>query len=391
MSFDRLVNRFYNVPLLWAILKAAEVVEEEGDFVVAVSGYVIRIGSLWRRVEERKRLTALAAAALHIARDDSKRRDAFARGDAGREKAYDIAAEAKVASMLKAVEGQLQRADLFDTRGMVTLEDLSKLLNVEVEELEKMSTEEIALLLLMKKPGVPPKAGGLCRLSSSNQASSDGLAKQVSLVKRGFGGNIAALIEGLKSAGVVPGHFWRYLDTAPPKVDWRGILKRYINDLGDIRRTWTRPHRRGLPYPGVRQSYALRRVYVLVDVSGSISDYELRQFIGEVLGMAEAAKEVVVAFWDVGVRHVETVRSHGDVERLSKIPGGGGTVIKPALQWAAAVRRPLDPVIVLTDGYWADDHDEEVRDALCKIRPIIATTGIAPRVPCNLPVVRVEL
>ena len=174
-----------------------------------------------------------------------------------------------------------------------------------------------------------------------------------------------------------------YARLAEGQVNWRAHLRAALaRALFPALETWTRPNRRVEGAPGhVRRG--MNRVWCLVDTSGSITDDEYDQFMGEVAEIARrTGARVVAVLWEVGVKAVHTVRRGVDAQRIRRV-GFGGTVLAPALRYVRSRAQPGEPVVVFTDFVlW--DRDEamgELASLARRHRVIIATTGLEPRVP----------
>jgi hypothetical protein len=400
-EIERLIKLLYKVPITWAVLKSVDIaVSSKGD-AVEVSDY-IALPATWRTLPQNAKLLILARAAFHIARRDPWRMWRFASANEARQVAYAVAAEAKVVHLLQQI--MPYEAKAVEGLGWVTLEEIAEAVGRRVIELEKMSTEDIARLLLSsgKRPGgrnagngfrSSIQSGGGFRLRPPLGEARQGLELVMPGTTRSEG-DISSLVYRivaiLKQAGTTPGWLDRFVeDLDAPRVDWRSMLRSLLRPL-DIKKTWMRPNRRGLPLPGYRYNTTLSRVWVLVDISGSISDVELRAFFTELFAINRNA-DVVAVLWDVGVRGVFRLRRASAVEDLLKIkaPGGGGTVLKPVIQYVMEKWRPPESVIILTDGHWSDAEDGDLIQMLEKLGAIIVTTSEAPR--CRCPVVRLTL
>ena len=195
--------------------------------------------------------------------------------------------------------------------------------------------------------------------------------------------------------GDVPAGLQRWAeDLLEPRIDWREALaSRLRRDLAMIagRRdyVYTRPSRRQdamriagstVLLPAMRQP-APPRVATVVDTSGSISDDELRDFAGELVGIARAsgvASGVSVIPCDAQTYEVQRVRLRADVERL-QLPGGGGTDMSAGIAAAQALSPPPHIVVVFTDGYtpWPDEQPREI-DSMIVVLSVDGQAGAVP-------------
>ena len=142
-----------------------------------------------------------------------------------------------------------------------------------------------------------------------------------------------------------------------PKVDWRALLRTAVSiGLQKHISTWKRLSRKSDDFPGF-QRYGLREVYAIVDTSGSISESELRQFLGEIYGAAKCAK-VLVRCFDADVYEKLEVKRPSDAKVIAKkMRGGGGTRITPALKKTLQEMRSGSVVVVMADGHLFDEEE----------------------------------
>lgn len=149
-------------------------------------------------------------------------------------------------------------------------------------------------------------------------------------------------------------------DILNPKVDWREVLRRFMNEVAKSDYSFARPNRRmisqGYYLPTRHGNDAMRDIAVVIDTSGSVGTEELKQYFGEVCGAIEdcAPGKVTVVYCDARVNHVDTFEdtpSADDVRASAKRVGGGGTDLTRALDWIDANLQNPAATIVLTDGY----------------------------------------
>lgn len=167
-----------------------------------------------------------------------------------------------------------------------------------------------------------------------------------------------------KSAGINPGKSTALLRKIKRagEVNWRLLLRRALSPVLGRERiyyTYSRLDKRVPFFPGKVKYYdhGVRRVVVLVDTSGSISENELRKFVGEVMGLAGQfdVNELHVITWDTevtGARKYTSNELRRPVIEKLEVRGRGGTFIDPALKYVLDKFKDmkLDAVIVFTDG-----------------------------------------
>lgn len=156
--------------------------------------------------------------------------------------------------------------------------------------------------------------------------------------------------------GKLPAELERLIDhTLAPRVDWRTLLRRYVQDIVSADYSWSQPNRRylaaGLYLPQLR-SHACGKISVAVDTSGSIDDVLLAQFASEINAIAsELEPSSVELLWcDAKVHRVDTF-VRGDVITFTPV-GGGGTDFRPVFEhYDLGESTPPSVLIYLTDLY----------------------------------------
>lgn len=119
-------------------------------------------------------------------------------------------------------------------------------------------------------------------------------------------------------------------------TDWRGLLRRFLENCALNDYTWSAPNRRylhhGIYLPG-RQEQRIPQLAVAVDCSGSVDDAALSLFCEELSSILAAYEtELVVIFHDSRVQAVQTFRRQ-DLPLHLRPVGGGGTDFKPVGRW----------------------------------------------------------
>lgn len=119
-------------------------------------------------------------------------------------------------------------------------------------------------------------------------------------------------------------------------TDWRGLLRRFLENCALNDYTWSAPNRRylhhGIYLPG-RQEQRIPQLAVAVDCSGSVDDATLSLFCEELSSILAAYEtELVVIFHDSRVQAVQTFRRQDLPLHLAPV-GGGGTDFRPVGRW----------------------------------------------------------
>ena len=183
---------------------------------------------------------------------------------------------------------------------------------------------------------VPQDSGGQAELWEEDQWMQEGIRQAV---------------ENITSWGSLPGDLVEKIQAAlRPKLDYRKVLSGFRSSILCSKRKLTRmrPNRRsGFQYMGsIRQ---LRTNYlVAVDVSGSVSDDDLKFFFS-----------TINRFFKYGVEKIDALTfdtSPGEPVTLTramaefKVKGRGGTNFQPVVDYMAE-HGEYDGLIIFTDGY----------------------------------------
>lgn len=169
---------------------------------------------------------------------------------------------------------------------------------------------------------------------------------------------VAGAKDAAKAMGSMPAHLERFVDSLlEAKVPWEDKLRKSLSKkIGRDTTNWNRPHRRryitqGLIMP-TYNGFGAGHIVFAVDTSGSMSEEELQQALGECDKiLADCNPEHVTL---IGCdAHVETVIDLQDGDRLAnnipRIGGGGGTSFIPPFKWCEENGIKPDTLIYFTD------------------------------------------
>jgi len=156
-----------------------------------------------------------------------------------------------------------------------------------------------------------------------------------------------------QSQGKLPGALDRFAGkAAKPPVDWRSVLRRFVQDFARSDYSWSHPNTRflsmGLYLPSLR-SHEVGPIMVVVDTSGSIDQVTLDQFWAEVSSISAEVQplRLHVVYADSSVAGHD-IFERGD-EAFLKPRGGGGTDFEPAFKLADSLEEQPVCIIYLTD------------------------------------------
>jgi predicted metal-dependent peptidase len=158
---------------------------------------------------------------------------------------------------------------------------------------------------------------------------------------------------GAKVRGDLPVALARFAsENAEPPVDWKSVLRRFVQDVAKGDYSWQRPNPRyvgaGLYLPSLR-SEELGPIVVAIDTSGSVDAVLLGQFESEIRAIADEARpsRVYVMYADSKVQRRDTFERDDLVEL--HMHGGGGTDFRPVFEAVGQMDEEPACVIYLTD------------------------------------------
>jgi len=167
-------------------------------------------------------------------------------------------------------------------------------------------------------------------------------------------------------AGRVPAGVARMIsDFTEPKMDWRQLLRMSIQSILKSNFSFSRPNRKsqhsGAVLPGMMNEETID-VSVAIDMSGSISDSQAKDFLSEVKGIMDEYVDFKLDIWCFDTEVYNYAKITGDTadEIMSyEVKGGGGTDFDA--NWRFMKDNDLVPkkFIMFTDGYpcgsWGDE------------------------------------
>jgi predicted metal-dependent peptidase len=164
---------------------------------------------------------------------------------------------------------------------------------------------------------------------------------------------VAQAAQAAKMMGKLSANMQRFVDEVlQPKVDWRDVLRRFVQKAKTDQRSFARPNRRflsqGLYLPSV-SGEMLGEIVIAVDCSGSIGQREINEFATEVKSLKEDGNPTAlhVVYFDDKVSHYEHFGRDDEVH--IEAHGGGGTAFSPIFKYLGD--NGINPVacVVLTD------------------------------------------
>jgi len=177
-----------------------------------------------------------------------------------------------------------------------------------------------------------------------------------------------AMVAAAQSAGAgrVPAGVQRMIkDFTEPKMDWRQLLRMNIQSILKSNFSFSRPNRKsqhcGAILPGMMNEETID-VSVAIDMSGSISNEQAKDFLSEVKGIMDEYVDFKLDLWCFDTEVYGYKQFTGDTadEIMEyKCKGGGGTAFEA--NWDFMKEQNIEPkrFIMFTDGYpcgsWGDE------------------------------------
>lgn len=167
-----------------------------------------------------------------------------------------------------------------------------------------------------------------------------------------------------KMCGKMPAGLERMFDQLmAPKVNWRQVLYRFIEQLEQDDYTYDRHARRYEPHgvylPTLRDQDGLH-LGIGFDTSGSISDQDLTRFVSELIAICRQKMLVKIfgVICDAAVHEVFEIDNTKTVQEIVEyvracMKGGGGTDMNPIIDVFDKLEK-FNAGVIFTDGFWPD-------------------------------------
>ncbi|TNF56476.1 MAG: hypothetical protein EP309_02315 [Gammaproteobacteria bacterium] len=154
--------------------------------------------------------------------------------------------------------------------------------------------------------------------------------------------------------GKLGGEMARLIDRLlQPQVPWRQLLARFMSATARDDFSYSRPSRREGDYirPALR-SHQLDLV-VAVDISGSVKDGEIQEFIAEIdalKGQVRARVSLLACDAQLCPGSPWTFEPWEEFRRPAEMKGGGGTDFRPVFDWVERAGIRPDLLVYFTDA-----------------------------------------
>lgn len=363
-------------PFLAAILRRLRIIADERvpTFGVNVKNELRINPNYYQGLFPQGKATIYSHEGLHVAFLHPQRRENK------EDEPFQLAADCVVNSILLAHGAKLEQFP----GDPITPEKIAKIVGLKEELVAKMSMEELYWLILKNKGKIKSDAPqDLLRGDGKSDESKEKVIQEgdPEAYKPGKTGKemeefwrkaiSQALVEA-RMAGRLPGEVERAIgELIKPKQRWQDIAKKeLVTGLGNtVVSSWQIPSRKNPGYPGIKH-LSSPTVFIYIDTSGSIGIEKLKQFLGIVFAVCSGHRaKIIIIPWDAKAYPPIVIRKKSDIRaiQLRGIPGGGGTVIAPALAQGLKAMKPRDISMILTDGDIADSRKEETQELFRKI------------------------
>lgn len=169
---------------------------------------------------------------------------------------------------------------------------------------------------------------------------------------------MAGAAQQAQQAGKLSGVMKRLVDRLlQPNLPWRALLARYMTAQARDDYSYTRPStRRGDPaiFPTLKSAEI--NILVALDVSGSVSDKQLRECLSEInaiKGQMRARIILIACDSDVIEGFPQIFEPWEEVTLPDTLKGGGTTDFRPVFDWASQQDKQPDTLVYFTDAQGA--------------------------------------
>ena len=154
----------------------------------------------------------------------------------------------------------------------------------------------------------------------------------------------------VKKRGNVPGEIEGVIiveQIVPPKFDWRGYIRRFTGVSTKVftKKIRRKENRRYEENPGLKIKMR-QHMLLAIDTSGSVSNTELQEFMGEIHHIYKAGVDVTIMQCDTSIRSIEAYKGKNEIN----VVGRGGTEFDPVLDYYNANQKKYTSLVYFTDG-----------------------------------------
>ena len=154
----------------------------------------------------------------------------------------------------------------------------------------------------------------------------------------------------IKKRGNIPGEIEGVIvveEIVAPKFDWRGYIRRFTGVSTKVftKKIRRKENRRYEENPGLKIKMR-QHMLLAIDTSGSVSNAELQEFMGEIHHIYKAGVDVTIMQCDTSIRSIEAYKGKNEIN----VVGRGGTEFDPVLDYYNANQKKYTSLVYFTDG-----------------------------------------
>ena len=154
----------------------------------------------------------------------------------------------------------------------------------------------------------------------------------------------------IKKRGTVPGEIEGVIiveEILPPKFDWRGFIRRFTGVSTKVftKKIRRKENRRFDDNPGLKVKMR-QHMLLAIDTSGSVSDNELKEFMGEIHHIYKCGVDITIIQCDTTIKSIEPYTGKHEIN----VKGRGGTEFDPVIEYFNANLRKYTSLVYFTDG-----------------------------------------
>ena len=154
----------------------------------------------------------------------------------------------------------------------------------------------------------------------------------------------------IKKRGTVPREIEGLIiveEIVKPKFNWRGYIRRFTGVSTKVftKKIRRKENRRFSDNPGLKVKMR-QHMLLAIDTSGSVSDTELQEFMGEIFHIYKCGVDITIVQCDTTIKSIEPYK--GKLEM--NVTGRGGTEFDPVLEYFNENQKKYTSLVYFTDG-----------------------------------------
>ena len=214
--------------------------------------------------------------------------------------------------------------------------------------LDKMMAARQQMNVFVDKNGKPVCTGGHELWDQFEDMSET----EQKLIQKQIEHQMKEAAEAIRNRGTIPSELQAMIDllyvVAEPVINWKSYMKRFVGSSTKIytKKSRRKPNKRYADNPALKIKQK-KLILVGVDTSGSVSDYDMKEFFHEIHHIWKSGVEVHIAECDAAVANVWEYKGKAP----DSIHGRGGTDFDPVIEYLNDNTHKYNSIVYLTDGY----------------------------------------